>query len=625
MKKVYVFIGALFVALTGSAQLSQEGGIAVDRSMVGRGQEAVQQPLLPENRVTIWTDDFADPATWSIDNAYNNGNTEFVQDLNFLIGTGLEPTGPAAIDAIASASPDNGFAMVDSDEFGGEEGGDGIENCWFQTVESIDCTDFDNVSIKFDTFYRMWDNGNSDGNEYCLVEISHDGVTWPDVTTYEVADADPGMRFECFPTMETQDPVDNPTLMVFNITEGAANEGEVWLRFRWKGTWGYAWMVDDVEVFETPENDLTISNAYRGDIINDYDYYAIPEGQVKPMVFGAGLWNFGFADQEATNLNIDVAGPETGNWDMAIDLAAGAADTVWFETGDFEPTTLGTYDITMTVPADDFPEGDTDTEGFEITDLIFGHDTPNEDMFARGFNQDDEVAIGQTYYMETDAQLGGLNVMFATGTTAGMEVQVFCYEIGADIQDLSYQGEGSYIVEAGDINTGNYTTIPFNDAIDLFAGAGYVVEVRKYFSSDRLYIAANVKDEDFSTVNYGPFGAGDAENWYVAWNWDPAVRMNLDPSINIAEPVASANFSLGQNLPNPANLNTTINYELQVASDVKLEIFDMMGRVVLNEDYGTLSAGTHNVIIDVTAFEAGVYSYRMTAGLEQLSKEMIVK
>lgn len=623
MKKVYVFIGALFVALTSSAQLSQEGISAVDRSMVGRGQEAASEILLPENRVTIWTDDFSDPAVWTVDNAYNNGYTEYVQDLDFEIGTGLTPDGPAAINAIASTTTDNGFAMVDSDEYGGEEGGDGVENCWFQTVDPINCADFENVSIKFETFYRMWDNGNSDGNEYCLVEVSTDGTTWPAPDTYEVADA-PGMRYECWPNMSTQDPVDNPTLIVFNITEAAGGEEEVWLRFRWKGTWGYAWMVDDIEVFETPENDLTIASPFRGDIINSYDYYRIPSTQTQPMTFGAGVFNFGFTDQVATNLNIDVAGPETGNWDLAVDLEAGASDTVWYETGDFEPMTIGTYDLTFTVPADDFPEGDTETEGFEITDIIYGHDTPNEDLLARGFNQDDEVSIGQTYEIFADAQLGGLDVMFATGTTAGMEVQIFCYEVGEDIQDLSYQGEGTHVVEASDINTG-VTTIPFEGAIDLFAGSTYVVEVRKYFSSDRLYIAANVKDEDFSTVNYGPFGAGNAENWFVAWNWDPAVRMNLDPSINVAEPIAHANFTLGQNLPNPASINTTINYELQVAADVKLEVFDMMGRFVMSEDYGTLPAGTHNVVIDVTGFSAGIYSYRMTAGNEQLSKEMIVK
>jgi hypothetical protein len=470
----------------------------------------------------------------------------------------------------------------------------------------------------------MWDNGNSDGNEYCLIEISTDGVTWPDVTTFEVSEA-PGLRYECFPTMETQDPVDNPTLIVFNITEGAGNEAEVWLRFRWKGTWGYAWMIDDIEIFETPENDLTISNVYRGDIILDYDYYAIPQDQVKPMVFGAGLWNFGFTDQMATNLNIDVAGPETGNWDVAVDLAAGAADTVWYDTVDFEPTALGTYDITMSVPEDDFPDGDSETEGFEITEFIYGHDTPNEALFARGFNLDDEVSIGQTYFMEADVCIGGLNVMFASGTTAGMEVQIFCYEIGEDIQDLSYQGEGTYIVAGADINTGEYVVIPFNEGIDLFAGAGYVVEVRKYFSSDRLYILANVKDEDFSTVNYGPFGAGNAENWYTAWNWDPAVRMNLDCTVNIAESTANADFTLAQNLPNPAAINTTINYVLNVAADVQLEVFDMMGRIVFSNDYGTLPAGTHNVVIDVTSFAVGVYSYRMTAGNSQLSKEMIVK
>ena len=30
----------------------------------------------------------------------------------------------------------------------------------------------------------------------------------------------------------------------------AANESQVWVRFHWTGTWGYAWFVDDVSIVE---------------------------------------------------------------------------------------------------------------------------------------------------------------------------------------------------------------------------------------------------------------------------------------------------------------------------------------------------------------------------------------
>lgn len=72
-------------------------------------------------------------------------------------------------------------------------------------------------------------------------------------------------------------------------------------------------------------------------------------------------------------------------------------------------------------------------------------------------------------------------------------------------------------------------------------------------------------------------------------------------------------FVVNQNYPNPFNPSTTIRFGLPEASEVKLEIFNMLGQLISTEYSGNLSAGTHEVSFDATGLSSGVYIYRVTA------------
>ena len=49
-------------------------------------------------------------------------------------------------------------------------------------------------------------------------------------------------------------------LAEFDITSAAGGQETVYVRFRWSGTWGYSWEIDDIQVYATPENDVRIDN-----------------------------------------------------------------------------------------------------------------------------------------------------------------------------------------------------------------------------------------------------------------------------------------------------------------------------------------------------------------------------
>jgi len=83
-------------------------------------------------------------------------------------------------------------------------------------------------------------------------------------------------------------------------------------------------------------------------------------------------------------------------------------------------------------------------------------------------------------------------------------------------------------------------------------------------------------------------------------------------------------ISLSQNYPNPFNPTTTIQYELNSVSDVRLEVFNMLGQsvgVLVNEPK---SAGSHTITFDASGLTSGMYIYRISANNTQLTKRMIL-
>jgi hypothetical protein len=74
------------------------------------------------------------------------------------------------------------------------------------------------------------------------------------------------------------------------------------------------------------------------------------------------------------------------------------------------------------------------------------------------------------------------------------------------------------------------------------------------------------------------------------------------------------------------NPTTTIKYELPKSSEVRLGIFDMLGRevsVLVNEKR---DAGVHEVKFDSSNLASGVYFYRLQAGdLTQTKRLTLLK
>ncbi len=73
-------------------------------------------------------------------------------------------------------------------------------------------------------------------------------------------------------------------------------------------------------------------------------------------------------------------------------------------------------------------------------------------------------------------------------------------------------------------------------------------------------------------------------------------------------------FNLGQNYPNPFNPETHINYDLPEPSQVRLLVYDILGRLITSLVDEPQQAGYHAVAFDASGLPSGVYFYRLQAG-----------
>ncbi|MBI3512452.1 MAG: T9SS type A sorting domain-containing protein [Bacteroidetes bacterium] len=76
--------------------------------------------------------------------------------------------------------------------------------------------------------------------------------------------------------------------------------------------------------------------------------------------------------------------------------------------------------------------------------------------------------------------------------------------------------------------------------------------------------------------------------------------------------------------PDPANDEVNFNFDLREQKNVKLEIYNMLGENISTLDMGTIAAGEHRTLVDVSSMEAGIYFYRYTAGKQLVSGKFTV-
>lgn len=152
---------------------------------------------------------------------------------------------------------------------------------------------------------------------------------------------------------------------------------------------------------------------------------------------------------------------------------------------------------------------------------------------------------------------------------------------------------------------------------------------------------ADVQIEDTgSSTNYNTFSAVTTSE--ITGSHDVYLRFSGDDGVSelfriqsflfttevvtsieeIVEASMPKEVRLAQNYPNPFNPSTEIRFQLPESRDVRLNIYDMLGRNVATLVDNRMTAGEHRVNFDASNLSSGMYIYRLQAGDRVLTRKM---
>ncbi len=85
-----------------------------------------------------------------------------------------------------------------------------------------------------------------------------------------------------------------------------------------------------------------------------------------------------------------------------------------------------------------------------------------------------------------------------------------------------------------------------------------------------------------------------------------------------------ANFSVGQNQPNPFGYNSVINYELNSTANVTIHFTDVSGKNIETISNGNQLAGNYTLNADGNKFADGTYFYTFIIDDQRITKRMVI-
>lgn len=624
MKKIYLSILSVALVSGINAQVKQTEGPTVrsnDRTEI--------KPVFSTNTekaVTIWQSTFNDATEWTMDHDANDCSLDWIIGSNSCAGS-------YAIADIASTSMADGWALLDSDAYGGATGGIETEDSWLTTAASVDLTAYPNVVVEWETQYRKYNA------EQCYIVVGFgDGsgsssVVWPDLTpTTDISTMT--NVFAPYANFANSESSANPQLSQVNISPAlvgasATDLANVYIRFNWTGTWGYAWFVDDFKIIEQPTNDVQTIAAYiMGENNGGSEYGRNPDTQLDAnWTVGATVFNFGSADQNNIVMTADF-GSFTSS---ATDLLLEADSTRTYENLESPSLTAGVYTGTYTTVSDEETAGASFGNNvlgrtFEVTtapQMVYSTDgidvypAADLDLTSIGTNSftggEDGLVLASMYHIKAATEVSGMQIMLASGTVAGAEVYGSIKDTAtfwADDMSSLYNAQVGTVTDQN--ITDGYMYVYFDAPITLSAGE-YYAAIELYSngnSTDIRVLDDRTVDQPYTTAAiYIPgdqsYSNGTALGIRLLMgnDWGAGIEENALEGVSIYP-------NPSQGIVNVSNNNNASN---------TIVVYDMLGQVVLTKE------ATSATTLDLSGNGTGVYLVEVSNNNGSMVERVVIK
>ncbi|MBL7128929.1 MAG: T9SS type A sorting domain-containing protein [Ignavibacteria bacterium] len=109
--------------------------------------------------------------------------------------------------------------------------------------------------------------------------------------------------------------------------------------------------------------------------------------------------------------------------------------------------------------------------------------------------------------------------------------------------------------------------------------------------------------------------------WSEVWNFS-----TIPVGIKKISSLIPEKYNLYQNYPNPFNPETNIKFDIPKASNVKIIVYDNLGRIISEIANKKLSAGSYEVEWDASGYPSGLYFYKIvTEEFINVKKMILIK
>lgn len=595
MKKVYLsFFGVLAFGLVGVAQKNTAKPLNT-KKFAPLELKAKPGVVAPEKGITIWQNDFSNPAQWTTSNDPQGTPAHTAGD--WTITTNVAGIPVAALAPAGHTTAANGFAFINSDA----AGGNAMQNASIVFNSDIDLSAEANVLLKFEQSHRRY-------AETTYVLWSTDGgATWNEV--------------EVNGDMAVNTNTSNPEVLQVNLSNEIGGQDSVRIGFKYTGNFDWFWAIDDVKITTPDDHDVALSGLYWGSTGAwgaRLPYYQIPTAQVTAIDFSGVIANNGLLNQNATfgvqaGAYVGSSAPtlipafssDTANCTTSLTPAAANA-TITVNAG-------VQIDSTDATPADNTIAG---AATIVVNPNIYARDI--DDIASGSYNQGFGFEVGNIFDIYAADEISAIDVYIHPGANVGAEMYVKLYSIDAQTGDFVFVDESApYTLGANDVDA--LLTLPLQGgAFTLNAGEPYLVVAGSNGdggATDDLIVGTCGVSEAQTT-----FYLDLTDNTWYYTTATPMVRMNFsNASVNENSLLNSFNVS-----PNPAAGSATIALSGKAGADATISIVDVTGKEVYNTLVSSLN-GTATVEVNTAAFGNGMYLVNVYSNGIKSSKKLIVR
>jgi len=628
MKKFYILIGALVFSLSTLAQVTN---ICHEFAKGKKSQQTISYSN--EKSAPFWTEDFANgiPSTWTNSTApweYRGPTTTPNQNTGTLGAYGTAST------TISSTTQSNGFIIFDSDYYDNNGIQGNFGNGLYPTphngelmTEMIDLTAYSDVTLMAHSYFRtfmgqafvaFYVNGVYDSQ----VQV-HSNIALNDATT-----------------------TDATALIRFPLT--VCGNADVQMKFIFDGTTQsnvngsgyYFWMLDDLELMETPAYLMDVVDQNHGGwdigylstsgLGMDYTFKPQVQSDANPYMFEMTMANVGALPLHGIQMNVEVfnnAGVSVFNASSDSTTLAVLDTASYLANQTFAPLSQGVYDMNFWGSSDSISTSDISTMTAVITDSVYGRDNNVAGSAWRVGRQCGGLQLANKFDIYAADEATSISAYITDYSVVGTIMYGVLYEVdttGGSTSYLPLDQTDNYTIQPADRDA--WVTLGFNQANNLIPGM-YMVAIGGYMHPlDTFGINVSGPAEVTMSMIYDDGSGCDLGSLTPpAWYWitsTPMIRLNFGNfSVNnITENSFNGNLSI---YPNPSKGNFILELSRVENDSYTLIITDILGKEIFVKTINVKQFIKET--IDLSAYSKGTYLLNITNSTSTITKKLIVE